>query len=48
MSLVPGLDCLRLQMLRDGHFHALVHAIAALGLRGPWRAHRSRSLKFIA
>ncbi|MFC4174627.1 DUF2243 domain-containing protein [Microvirga sp. GCM10011540] len=41
LSLVPGIDDLRLQVLWDGYFHALMYVIAALGLWGLWRAHRS-------
>ena len=40
LSLVPGLDDLRLQVLWDGYFHALMYVLAALGLWGLWRAHR--------
>lgn len=41
LSLVPGLADLRLQILWDGYFHALMYVIAAIGLVGLWRAHRS-------
>ena len=41
LSLVPGLADMRLQVLWDGYFHALMYVIAAVGLVGLWRAHRS-------
>ena len=41
LSLVPGLGDVRLQILWDGYFHALMYVVAALGLAGLWRAHRS-------
>ena len=34
LSLVPGLEDIRLQILWDGYFHALMYALAALGLFG--------------
>lgn len=40
LSLVPGLQDLRLQVLWDGYFHALMYAIAVLGLWGLWRTRR--------
>ena len=40
LSLVPGLDDLRQQILWDGYFHVLMYALAAAGLWGLWRAHR--------
>lgn len=40
LSLVPGIEDLRLQVLWDGYFHALMYVIAAAGLWGLWRAHR--------
>lgn len=40
LSLVPGLDDLRLQVLWDGYFHMLMYAIAAAALWGLWRAYR--------
>ncbi len=40
LSLVPGVDDLRLQVLWDGLFHALMYVISAVGLWGLWRAHR--------
>ncbi|MPT21635.1 MAG: DUF2243 domain-containing protein, partial [Starkeya sp.] len=40
LSLVPGMDDLRLQVLWDGYFHALMYGLAALALVGLWRAHR--------
>ncbi|WP_374293601.1 DUF2243 domain-containing protein [Sphingomonas sp.] len=39
LSLVPGIDSLRLQVLWDGYFHALMYGIALAGLWGLWR-HR--------
>lgn len=41
LSLVPGVLDLRAQVLWDGWFHALMYLIAALGLWGLWRAHRT-------
>jgi uncharacterized membrane protein len=41
LSLVPGLGDVRLQILWDGYFHALMYVVAALGLWGLWRAQRS-------
>jgi len=40
LSLVPGIDDLRLQVLWDGWFHALMYVIALAGLVGLWRVHR--------
>ncbi|MBB3221913.1 DUF2243 domain-containing protein [Pseudoduganella umbonata] len=40
LSLVPGMDDLRLQVMWDGYFHVLMYAIALAGLWGMWRAHR--------
>ncbi|MFA5580427.1 MAG: DUF2243 domain-containing protein [Paracoccaceae bacterium] len=40
LSLVPGMDDIRLQVLWDGYFHALMYVLAAFGLWGLWRAHR--------
>ncbi len=40
LSLVPGIDDLRLQVLWDGYFHALMYLIALAGLAGLWRVHR--------
>lgn len=37
LSLVPGIDSLRAQVLWDGYFHALMYVIAAAGLWGLWR-----------
>lgn len=39
LSLVSGLSDIRLQILWDGYFHALMYVIAALGLWGLWHAH---------
>ncbi|GGI93453.1 hypothetical protein GCM10007973_32190 [Polymorphobacter multimanifer] len=38
LSLVPGVDSLRLQALWDGWFHALMYIITAVGLIGLWRS----------
>jgi len=38
LSLVPGVDTLRAQVLWDGYFHALMYLVAAIGLWGLWRA----------
>lgn len=38
LSLVPGAGSLRMQVVWDGYFHALMYAIAALALWGLWRA----------
>ena len=40
LSLVRGLDDLRVQVLWDGYFHALMYVIAVAGLWGMWRARR--------
>jgi len=40
LSLVPGLDDLRLQVLWDGYFHALMYVVALAALWGLWRARR--------
>lgn len=40
LSLVPGIDDMRLQILWDGYFHVLMYVLAAIGLFGLWRAHR--------
>jgi len=40
LSLVPGVDDLRLQVLWDGYFHLLMYVVALAGLYGLWRAHR--------
>ena len=40
LSLVPGVDDLRMQVLWDGYFHALMYLIALAGLAGLWRLHR--------
>lgn len=42
LSLVPGMADMRLQVLWDGYFHALMYVVAAVGLFGLWRAHKSR------
>lgn len=41
LSLAPGMADLRLQVLWDGYFHALMYLIAALGLWGLWRARQT-------
>jgi uncharacterized membrane protein len=40
LSLVPGMDDLRLQVLWDGYFHLLMYVIAVAGLWGLWRSRR--------
>jgi len=40
LSLVPGIDDLRLQVLWDGWFHALMYLVALAGLIGLWRLQR--------
>lgn len=40
LSLVPGMDDLRLQVMWDGYFHLLMYVLAVLGLWGMWRARR--------
>ncbi|HEX2560316.1 DUF2243 domain-containing protein [Phenylobacterium sp.] len=40
LSLVPGMADIRLQVLWDGYFHALMYVLAALALWGLWRAQR--------
>ncbi|WP_306131983.1 DUF2243 domain-containing protein [Roseivivax marinus] len=42
LSLVPNVDDLRLQVLWDGLFHALMYVIVAIELWGLWRTHRNR------
>ena len=37
LSLVPRIDSLRLQVLWDGYFHALMYIVAIVGLYGLWR-----------
>lgn len=37
LSLVPGVDTLRAQVLWDGYFHALMYLVAIAGLWGLWR-----------
>ena len=45
LSLVPGMEDLRLQILWDGWFHALMYVLAAVALWGLWRArHRAAGL----
>ena len=43
LSLVPGVDDLRAQVLWDGVFHIFMYVVVAGGLWGLWRAHRSGS-----
>lgn len=38
LSLVPEVSSLRLQVLWDGYFHALMYLVAAVGLWGLWSA----------
>lgn len=38
LSLVPGMEDLRLQILWDGWFHALMYGLAVVALWGLWRA----------
>lgn len=40
LSLVPGFDSLRAQVLWDGYLHALMYGVAVAGLWGLWRARR--------
>jgi len=40
LSLVPGMDDLRLQVLWDGYFHVLMYLVALAALWGLWRARR--------
>lgn len=37
LSLVPAVDSMRLQVLWDGYFHALMYLVASIGLWGLWR-----------
>lgn len=38
LSLVPGVDTIRAQVLWDGYFHALMYVVAVAGFWGLWRA----------
>lgn len=38
LSLVPEIGDLRLQVVWDGYFHALMYVLASVGLWGVWRA----------
>ncbi|HEX8609734.1 MAG TPA: DUF2243 domain-containing protein [Telluria sp.] len=40
LSLVPGMNDLRLQVLWDGYFHALMYVIAIAALWGLWRSRQ--------
>jgi len=40
LSLVPGIDDLRLQVLWDGYFHLLMYVVALAGLFGLWRSQQ--------
>jgi len=40
LSLVSGMDDLRVQVLWDGYFHGLMYLLALAGLWGLWRARR--------
>ncbi len=42
LSLVPGMNDLRTQILWDGLFHILMYVLAVIGLAGLWRAGRER------
>ncbi|WP_265499754.1 DUF2243 domain-containing protein [Paracoccus beibuensis] len=44
LSLVPGIDDIRQQVLWDGWFHAAMYGIALVGLIGLWRARRDSGL----
>jgi uncharacterized membrane protein len=44
LSLVPGVDDLRAQVLWDGLFHVLMYVLAGAGLWGLLRAHRAGRL----
>jgi len=41
LSLLPGVDTIRGQVLWDGYFHALMYVIALAGLWGLWRSRES-------
>jgi len=41
LSLVPGIGDLRMQVLWDGYFHALMYVVAAAALFGLWQARRA-------
>ncbi len=41
LSLVPGISTIRLQVLWDGYFHALMYVIAAVSLAGLWYSRGS-------
>ncbi|WEF34324.1 DUF2243 domain-containing protein [Pseudoduganella chitinolytica] len=43
LSLVPGMDDLRLQVMWDGYFHVAMYVVAMLGLWGLWRARRANA-----
>lgn len=40
LSLVPGVETIRAQVLWDGYFHALMYVIAVIALWGLWRTRR--------
>ena len=40
LSLVPGMDDLRLQVLWDGYFHMLMYVLAVASLWGLWRSRK--------
>lgn len=44
LSLVPGMDDLRLQVLWDGVFHLLMYVVALAALIGLWRVQRRGGL----
>jgi len=43
LSLVPGVDTLRAQVLWDGLFHAAMYGVAVVGMWGLWRARNRLS-----
>lgn len=40
LSLVPGMDDLRMQILWDGYFHAAMYLVALVGMVAIWRRRR--------
>ena len=47
LSLVPGMDDLRQQVLWDGYFHALMYLLAAVGVVGLLRAREKHGARAI-
>lgn len=43
LSLVPGAGDLRMQVLWDGYFHALIYVVAAVALWGLWRTRSAET-----